>query len=90
MLSGRGPVITTETGGIGGAVGDCVILVPVEDPDAIAAALDRVGAMSALERAQLERRARVHATQFDRAVVSDGVLDRLQANRLDRAGMRAG
>ena len=52
--------------------------------------LARVGAISAMERAQLERRDRVHATQFDRAVVFDGVLDRLQADRLDRAGMRAG
>ncbi len=90
MLSGGGPVITTETGGIGEAVGEYAIFVPVEDPAAIAAALDRVGAMSTEERAGLERRARIHAMQFDRAVGFDGVLDRLRSDRLDRAGMRAG
>jgi len=79
MLSGGGPVITTETGGIGEAVGDCAIFVPVEDPGAIAAELDRVCAMSSEERRDLERKARSHASQFDRAVVFDGVLERLNA-----------
>ena len=32
MLAGGGPVITTETGGIGEAVGDHAIIVPVDDP----------------------------------------------------------
>jgi glycosyltransferase involved in cell wall biosynthesis len=77
MLSGGGPVITTETGGIGEAVGDCAIFVPGQDPDAIAAALDRVCAMSREERAEMEIRARAHASQFDRAVVFDRVLERL-------------
>jgi glycosyltransferase involved in cell wall biosynthesis len=76
MLSGGGPVITTETGGIGEAVGDCAIFVPVQDPDAIAAALDRVCAMSWEERESMARRARAHARQFDRAVVFDRVLER--------------
>jgi glycosyltransferase involved in cell wall biosynthesis len=75
MLSGGGPVITTETGGIGEAVGDCAIFVPGQDPEAIAAALDRVCAMSAGERAEMESRARAHARQFDRAVVFDRVLE---------------
>jgi glycosyltransferase involved in cell wall biosynthesis len=82
MLCGGGPVITTETGGIGEAVGDCAIFVPVEDPDAIAAALDRVGAMSRTDRDEMERRARSHAGQFDRAVVFDHVLERLNADRM--------
>jgi glycosyltransferase involved in cell wall biosynthesis len=82
MLSGGGPVITTETGGIGEAVGDCAIFVPVEDPDAIAAALDGVSALPREERQSMERRARVHASQFDRAVVFDRVLDRLKAEPL--------
>jgi len=77
MLSGGGPVITTETGGIGEAVGDCAIFVPVDDPGAIAVALDRVSAMSADEWAGMERRAREHATQFDRAVVLDRILELL-------------
>jgi glycosyltransferase involved in cell wall biosynthesis len=89
MLSGGGPVITTETGGIGEAVGDCAIFVPVEDPDSIAAALDRVSAMSCDEREGLERRARVHARQFDRAVVFDRVLQRLNADLMGPMAVRA-
>ena len=77
MLSGGGPVITTETGGIGEAVGDCAIFVPVEDPDAIAAALNHVDAMSLDDREDMARRARAHAKQFDRAVVFDRILARL-------------
>ncbi|QTE27995.1 glycosyltransferase [Pengzhenrongella sicca] len=77
MLSGGGPVITTETGGIGEAVGDTAIFVPVADPDAIAAALDRVIAMSGEERAEMEARSRAHALQFDRALVLDNILSLL-------------
>ena len=80
MLSGGGPVITTATGGIGEAVGDCAIFVPGQDPDAIAAALDRVCAMSCEDRADMESRARAHARQFDRAVVFDRVLERVNAH----------
>jgi len=80
MLSGGGPVITTETGGIGEAVGDCAIFVPGQDPAAIAAALDRVCAMSRPERADMESRARAHARQFDRAVVFDHLLERVNAD----------
>ncbi|MGN8244802.1 glycosyltransferase [Cellulomonas soli] len=79
MLSGGGPVITTDTGGIGEAVGDCALIVPVEDPDAIAAALDRALALPQDERAEWERRARTHAEQFDRAVVLDKILDQVAA-----------
>jgi len=86
MLSGGAPVITTRTGGITEAVGDCALFVPVEDPDAIAAALDRVDAMSSDERQDLERRARVQARQFDRAVVFDRLLERLNP---DPMGLRA-
>lgn len=82
MLSGGGPVITTETGGIGEAVGDCAIFVPVEDPAAIAAALDRVSAMSGEERARMAQRARVHAGQFDRVTVFDRLLTRLNAAKV--------
>jgi glycosyltransferase involved in cell wall biosynthesis len=87
MLSGGGPVITTETGGIAEAVGDCAIFVPVQDPEAIAAALDRVDAMSLAERDVMQQRALAYARQFDRAVVFDRVLERLNA---DRIGLRAG
>jgi glycosyltransferase involved in cell wall biosynthesis len=84
MLSGGGPVITTETGGIGEAVGDCAIFVPVEDPAAIAAALDRVVLeMSAVERADWERRGREYGRQFDRAAVLDGMLGWVDAVSAD-------
>ena len=80
MLSGGGPVITTETGGIGEAVGDCALFVPVQDPGAIAAALDRVVLeMSAAERADWERRGRAYGRQFDRAAVLDGILASVDA-----------
>lgn len=75
MLAGGGPVITTDTGGIGEAVGECAIIVPVHDPAAIAAALDRaVLGMPSHERRELAHRARVHALQFDRTVVLDRIL----------------
>jgi glycosyltransferase involved in cell wall biosynthesis len=84
MLAGGGPVITTDTGGIGEAVGDCAIIVPVEAPDAISAALDRVLAMSPDERAGWETRARLHALQFDRGAVLDAILDRVAQVSLPR------
>jgi glycosyltransferase involved in cell wall biosynthesis len=77
MLSGGGPVITTDTGGIGEAVGDCALIVPVDSPLAIADALDRVLSMSASERSDWARRARAHALQFDRVAVLDGILARV-------------
>jgi glycosyltransferase involved in cell wall biosynthesis len=89
MLSGGGPVITTETGGIREAVGDCAIFVPTQDPDAIAAALDRVCAMSCEELESMGRRARAHARQFDRAVVFDRVLERVNAQLARRMAVLA-
>jgi glycosyltransferase involved in cell wall biosynthesis len=89
LLAGGGPVITTETGGIREAVGDCAIFVPVEAPDAIAAALDRALGMPADERAAWEHRARAQALQFDRAVVLDRLLQRLDADRLRTARVHA-
>lgn len=75
MLAGGGPVITTDTGGIGEAVGDCAVIVPVEDPDAIAAAIDAVVlGMTTAERDAWRARATEHAKQFDRAAVLDGIL----------------
>ncbi|MBO0919737.1 glycosyltransferase [Cellulomonas sp. zg-ZUI222] len=79
MLSGGGPVITTVTGGIGEAVGDTAVIVPVDSPDAIAAALDDVLAMDRAERAASAERAREYALRFDRGVVLDRILDRVTA-----------
>jgi glycosyltransferase involved in cell wall biosynthesis len=78
MLSGGGPVITTDTGGVGEAVGDTALIVPVDDPAAIAAALDQAMAMPEDQRAELARRGRDHAMQFDRAFVLDRLLGRLE------------
>ncbi|MBF0688398.1 MAG: glycosyltransferase family 4 protein [Cellulomonas sp.] len=81
MLSGGGPVVTTVTGGIGEAVGDTAVIVPVDAPDAIAAALDDVLAMDRAERAAWAERAREYALRFDRGVVLDRILDRVAAVR---------
>ena len=50
MLAGGGPVITTDTGGIGEAVGDTAMIVPVDSPDSITAALDLAVTMPCHER----------------------------------------
>ena len=77
MLAGGGPVITTTTGGISEAVGDSALIVGVEDPDALAAALDRaVLAMTPDEVASLRERALRHALQFDRTEVFERLLAR--------------
>ncbi|GIG30537.1 glycosyltransferase [Cellulomonas marina] len=81
MLAGGGPVITTTTGGIGEAVGDHAILVPVSDPPALAAALDRAVTMPGLEREALLAGAREHARQFDREPVLDAILEAVDAVR---------
>jgi glycosyltransferase involved in cell wall biosynthesis len=78
MLSGGGPVITTETGGVGEAVGDTALIVPVDAPEAIATALDQAMRMPEPERQELARRARNHAMQFDRALVLDRLLGRIE------------
>ncbi|HEY0119735.1 MAG TPA: glycosyltransferase, partial [Cellulomonas sp.] len=91
MLSGGGPVITTETGGIPEAVGDTALLVPVEDPEALAVALDRALTMPADERTVWADRAREHALRFDRAVVLDAILaqvDALAARTTSSVGQR--
>ena len=77
MLSGGGPVITTDTGGIGEAVGSTALVVPASDPGAIAAAIDKVLAMGDDERAVWSARAREHALQFERGVVLDKILERV-------------
>ena len=81
MLSGGGPVITTVTGGIGEAVGETAVIVPVDAPDAIAAALDDVLAMDRADRAAWAERAREYALRFDRGVVLDRILDQVDAVR---------
>ena len=77
MLAGGGPVITTDTGGIGEAVGDTALIVPVESPSSIAAALDLAQAMPCAERSAMADRARAHALQFDRMQVFDRLIARV-------------
>ena len=83
MLAGSGPVITADTGGIIEAVGDTAMIVPVDDPDAIAAAIDRaVLELTAEERREWSRRARDYALQFDRLAGFDKLFDGLVVDRV--------
>jgi glycosyltransferase involved in cell wall biosynthesis len=77
MLTGGGPVITTDTGGIGEAVGDTAMIIPVSAPDAIATALDQAVTLPEDERIIMAERARQHALQFDRIRVFDRLLELL-------------
>ncbi len=79
LLSGGGPVITTGTGGIAEAVGDCATIVPTDDPAAIAAALDEVAALSVEQRNWLAALGRTHAMQFDRGRILEGVMRQIEA-----------
>ncbi len=67
LVGGRGPVITTRTGGIPEAVGDCALSIEAGSPASITAALDHVMfEMSELEKQALAVRARSYALSFDR------------------------
>jgi glycosyltransferase involved in cell wall biosynthesis len=77
MLAGGGPVITTDTGGIGEAVGETAMIVPTDSPDSITAALDLAVTMPDHERKDMAERARAHALQFDRMRVFDELLERV-------------
>ncbi|WP_370618077.1 glycosyltransferase [Mumia qirimensis] len=86
MLAGGGPIVTTQTGGIGEAVGDHATIVGVEDPDGIAAAIDHaVLHTSPDDRARQAEAARGYALQFDRTDVLDGILRQLWAVRVPEA-----
>jgi glycosyltransferase involved in cell wall biosynthesis len=77
MLAGGGPVITTDTGGIGETVGGCALLVPTDSPTAIALAINRAIDMSEDSKRGMEERARAHALQFDRMRIFDLLMDQL-------------
>ena len=77
MLAGGGPLITTETGGIGEAVGHTAMIVPANSPSSIAETLDRALRLPASERTEMAERARAYALQFDRLQVLDRLLERL-------------
>jgi glycosyltransferase involved in cell wall biosynthesis len=83
-------VITTETGGIGEAVGDHALIVDVEDPAGIAAALDEALSLPEHEREALELRARDHALQFDRGRVFDLLMARLSGASRSVGALTAG
>lgn len=86
LLAGGGPVITTATGGIPEAVGEHATIVPVDDPAAIAAAIDdavlRLGPSARRRRAAA---ARQFALQFDRTAVFDRLFQRLECTPLSGA-----
>lgn len=77
MLSGGGPVITTDTGGIGEAVGPHATIVPTHSPAAVAHALDEALSLDTPARRARADAARTYALQFDRAAVLDAMLARL-------------
>lgn len=77
MLAGGGPVITTETGGIGEAAGGHAAIIPVDDPEAIARAIDDAIALPVEEARRRAERGRDHALQFDRANVFDRMFSRV-------------
>ncbi len=77
MLTGSGPVITTDTGGISEAVGEHSITINASDPADIARAILQAADMTSEQRAQWAQRARVHALQFDRMNVFDLLIDRV-------------
>ena len=85
MLSGGGPVITTDTGGIGEAVGDTAMIIPTDDPPAVAAALSRALTLSPAEQAALATRARTYALQFDRMTVFDKMMGHLSDDIAEEA-----
>jgi glycosyltransferase involved in cell wall biosynthesis len=90
MLAGGGPVITTDTGGIGEAVGDNALIVDVEDPAGIAAALDEALSLPEHEREAMELRARDHALQFDRGPVFDRLMALLSSQSTAAATLTTG
>lgn len=76
MLAGGGPVITTDTGGIGEAVGNCAMIHHPGDIEQLRAYVDRaVCEMTPEERNAWEVRARTHALQFDRHTILDRILN---------------
>jgi glycosyltransferase involved in cell wall biosynthesis len=90
MLAGGGPVITTATGGIPEAVGDCALTVPVNSPESIAESLDQaVLRTSPAERSVAAASAREHALQFDRVTVFDRLFGRLEAKCVDDLAVAA-
>ena len=62
MLAGGGPVITTDTGGIGEAVGDTALIVPVEDPELDHRRTGRGGDHAQARAGVMAARAREHAS----------------------------
>jgi glycosyltransferase involved in cell wall biosynthesis len=78
MLAGGGPVVTTRTGGIPEAVGDTATTIPIDSPDAVAAAIDEVVLGLSVEECRArEESARDYALQFDRLRVFDALFGHL-------------
>ncbi|WP_231581802.1 hypothetical protein [Cellulosimicrobium funkei] len=73
-------MITTDTGGIGEAVGPHATIVPTHSPAAVAHALDEALSLDAPARRARAGAARTYASQFDRAAVLDAMLARLVAS----------
>ncbi|MEM7682834.1 MAG: glycosyltransferase family 4 protein [Planctomycetota bacterium] len=69
LAGGKGPVITTETGGIPEATGGHALIHPAGDVAALRERLDELSAMSVEQRRALAGRAQSYALRFDRAEI---------------------
>lgn len=88
MLTGGGPVITTDTGGIPEAVGSYGLIHAPGDVAALRELIDRaVCDLTAEERTQLALRARTHALQFDRAAIFGRIQDLVDRAAADREAL---
>jgi glycogen synthase len=85
LVGGHGPVLTTDTGGIPEAVGDGALHIDAGSVESIRRVLDRaILEMSELDRQRLAQRALHHALQFDRRVVFDRLVERVQWSNIAR------
>ena len=67
------------------------MIVPVDSPDSITAALDLAVTMPATNGSDMAERARAHALQFDRMQVFDRLLERVvQPSPAEVSGHAAG
>ena len=65
------PVVASNTGGLSEAVGQCGVLVPPENPDALARGIERARA----QRDQLLQHREAHLDQFDIDTIADQYLN---------------
>ena len=77
LAGGPGPVVTTRTGGIPEATGDCCLYHEAGNVQDLTRALDEAFGTSPGERERLSAEARAYAMRFDRAEVFGNLLRQL-------------